>query len=155
MKKDLHEIAMAVGADVPFFLVGGRAKGEGHGEKLTPLPDELKRWLVLAQPEVTCLTAEMYQHLDSLDPFDFAEFPKELKVDGIAYNDFQRVAPRPCLDLMTQMSALESDQFGMTGSGSAVFGYFASKERAEAAKRTLTHAGLPWVALVQSLAREV
>ncbi len=34
----LNEMAAGLGADVPFFLRGGTALGEGIGEKLTPLP---------------------------------------------------------------------------------------------------------------------
>ena len=40
-------VAQAVGADVPFFLIGGLARAEGYGEKLTPLPDAPRRWLVV------------------------------------------------------------------------------------------------------------
>jgi 4-diphosphocytidyl-2C-methyl-D-erythritol kinase len=35
--QDLHAIALALGADVPFFLSGGHAWVEGIGEKITPL----------------------------------------------------------------------------------------------------------------------
>lgn len=35
----LQRMAAALGSDVPFFLVGGTALGEGRGEILTPLPD--------------------------------------------------------------------------------------------------------------------
>ena len=34
------EVAVGLGADVPFCLVGGRARVEGVGERVTPLPFE-------------------------------------------------------------------------------------------------------------------
>ena len=37
--EELIRIGMKIGADVPFFLVGGTALAEGIGEKLTPLED--------------------------------------------------------------------------------------------------------------------
>ncbi len=44
------EIAAALGADVPFFLVGGRALGAGRGDEITPLDDGPPRWVVIVFP---------------------------------------------------------------------------------------------------------
>jgi 4-diphosphocytidyl-2-C-methyl-D-erythritol kinase len=43
-------LAVALGADVPFCLVGGRARVEGVGEKVTPLPFEARRYALLLPP---------------------------------------------------------------------------------------------------------
>ncbi len=42
---DLMAIAASLGSDVPFFLLGGRARGRGRGEVLTPLPDGPEEWV--------------------------------------------------------------------------------------------------------------
>ena len=59
----LYDIASQIGSDVPFFLFGGTAVGVGRGEEIYPLPDALRRWLVLLAPETTVSTAEAYGRL--------------------------------------------------------------------------------------------
>ena len=43
-------MAVALGADVPFCLAGGRALVEGIGEQVTPLPFEAREYLLLLPP---------------------------------------------------------------------------------------------------------
>ncbi len=43
-------MAAGLGADVPFCLVGGRARVEGVGEKVTPLPYAARSYLLLLPP---------------------------------------------------------------------------------------------------------
>ncbi|HEY3782959.1 MAG TPA: 4-(cytidine 5'-diphospho)-2-C-methyl-D-erythritol kinase [Fimbriimonadaceae bacterium] len=143
-ESDFMEVAKAVGADVPFFLVGGRARGEGYGETLTPLIDESNGWVVLAMPRgATCSTAEMYQRLDAL--------PRSL--DRLeSGNDFEPVAPAECLDLIVTLKELGAKQGALTGSGSAVFGRFDSQSEAGEAANGLGE-GI-WARVVRTLTRE-
>ena len=61
-------IAKSIGADVSFFLLGGRARAEGYGEKLTPIPSPNPvEWYVIAQPEDRCETKGAYARLDEMD----------------------------------------------------------------------------------------
>ena len=46
----LRELAAQLGSDVPFFVTGGAALGEGRGERLTPLPPAQGRVVVMAPP---------------------------------------------------------------------------------------------------------
>ena len=57
---DQQEIALGLGADVPFFLLGGDAWVEGVGEVITPIemPD---RWFLLVNPRVHVSTQEIFQ----------------------------------------------------------------------------------------------
>ncbi|MGO9855780.1 MAG: 4-(cytidine 5'-diphospho)-2-C-methyl-D-erythritol kinase [Acidimicrobiales bacterium] len=43
-------VAAGLGSDVPFCLVGGRARVEGVGERVTPLPFEARDYLLLLPP---------------------------------------------------------------------------------------------------------
>lgn len=127
-----NDVAQAVGADVPFFMVGGRARAEGYGEKLTPLPDPPSQALLVVQPPVTVPTGPAFAALDGLD-YPWREFPE----GGELYNDFERVAPCECGELAERMQVLGASGAMLTGSGSAVFGEFATHELAERALRAL------------------
>jgi 4-diphosphocytidyl-2-C-methyl-D-erythritol kinase len=61
---DLH-LAVSLGADVPFCLVGGRARVGGIGEIVEPLPFE-PRSLTLVTPEFGCSTPEVYAMWDRM-----------------------------------------------------------------------------------------
>jgi 4-diphosphocytidyl-2-C-methyl-D-erythritol kinase len=144
---ELFGIAAAVGADVPFFLAGGRAKGEGYGERLTSLPDAPTEWIVLARPSVGCGTAEAYRRLDALE-FDWREFG-----ETALYNDFERVAPSESLDLIARLRGLGATDAALSGSGSAVFGLFDARQRAEAAQVAILAAGAQQAWAVRTLTR--
>ncbi len=142
----LEMVASAVGADVPFFLVGGRARGEGYGERLTPEPDGPTQWMVVVKPEHGVGTAEAYRQLDASD----REWRPFMAEDGL-YNDFERVAGCESLDWIERLTALGACDAGLSGSGSAVFGRFSSKERAESAAERIEGVSA-WV--VHTLTRE-
>lgn len=59
------ELAAELGADVPFCLVGGRARVTGIGEIVDPLPFELLE-LTLLLPPFGCSTPAVYQAWDDL-----------------------------------------------------------------------------------------
>lgn len=139
-------IAKSVGADVPFFLVGARARGEGYGEKLTPMMSK-EEWYVIAQPGEFCSTGETFRKLDSLD-FEWRNFPEE----DLLYNDFERVAPCGSLELLDRLLVHGAQDSGLTGSGSAVFGRFESESAAQLAAMRLENEA-PFVTVARSLNR--
>src|SRR5258708_12820155 len=47
----LMEIAASLGADVPFFLFGGRALGIGRGDEIYPFPDIPNLTFLLVSPK--------------------------------------------------------------------------------------------------------
>jgi len=57
------EVAVRLGADVPFCLAGGRARVEGVGEKVTALPFEPRQYLLLLPP-FGVETARVYRAWD-------------------------------------------------------------------------------------------
>src|SRR6202790_1991282 len=60
----LLEIASGLGADVPFFLHGGRALGIGRGDEIYPLPDVARREVLVISPhEIAVPTKDAYQWL--------------------------------------------------------------------------------------------
>lgn len=63
--KPVLERAAALGADVPFCLLGGRARVRGIGEQVEPL-EPLERWFALVIPPFGVSTAEVYRAWDEL-----------------------------------------------------------------------------------------
>ncbi len=136
-----HEVAAAVGADVPFFLVGGRARGTGYGEKLEPLPDLPRKWLLIVKPEESVSTATAYSELDNA-PREWKEF------SDVPYNDFERVAPCLCGEIAERLQVHGATRALLCGSGSAVFGEFETEQRAFDAQELMFAEGfdLSWIA---------
>lgn len=58
-------LAARLGADVPFCVVGGRARVKGIGEVVEPLPHEDRRFLLLLPP-LSVSTAAVYRRWDEL-----------------------------------------------------------------------------------------
>jgi 4-diphosphocytidyl-2-C-methyl-D-erythritol kinase len=112
---DLAPVAARVGADVPFFLVGGAATARGAGELLTPRPPA-RGWVALAWPGFAVSTAAVYRAWD--------------EVGGDGDNHLTRPAERVEPRLRAFRERLGSG-WRMTGSGSAFFRLTASRSEAE------------------------
>jgi len=140
---DLHGIAASLGSDVPFFLVGGRARGTGRGEILEPLPDGPEEWLVLVFPPFSLSTAMVYGELAAPALTDSAAGTNLSGSDsggGPDRNDLEPAAESLRGELRGFRAALSD--FGATsarlsGSGSTVFGLFGDEESARRATERL------------------
>jgi 4-diphosphocytidyl-2-C-methyl-D-erythritol kinase len=146
---ELMRIAAAVGADVPFFLVGGLAKGEGYGERLAPLPDAPREWLLVLKPEEGAGTREMYAALDRI-AYPWRDFPTGDEL----YNDFERVARPGSLSLIERLTAAGARDAGLTGSGSVVFGRFPSEAAAREAEARVAQLSQRRMWVVPTMTRE-
>lgn len=72
-KEELMNIGTTIGADVPFFLIGGKCLCEGIGEKVTPLPpDEEPGYYILFRPHKRISTKQAYMDYDRVGQ-SFAE----------------------------------------------------------------------------------
>jgi 4-diphosphocytidyl-2-C-methyl-D-erythritol kinase len=132
--RELKRMAAALGADVPFFLEGGTALGTGRGDILTRLPDTAPAWVVLAVPSFGVSTKDAYGWWDA----DHRGEPGSAA--GELGNDLQSPVAARHPDIARTVAALASagaSQAAMSGSGSAVFGLFASRAAAERAARRL------------------
>ncbi|MGA2096563.1 MAG: 4-(cytidine 5'-diphospho)-2-C-methyl-D-erythritol kinase [Candidatus Acidiferrum sp.] len=136
----LLEIAASLGADVPFFLSGGRALGIGRGDEIYPLPDIPKVFLVIVSPKsIHVPTPDAYRWLKAgpLTLTKSVAHPKLWKFCALCWstqgsglsNDFEAPVfqrhPRlaQIKRALLQRGAAEAS---LAGSGSAVFGVFPS-----------------------------
>jgi len=130
----LQEIALALGADVPFFVFGCNALGEGVGERLTAvqLPDA---WYLVLVPQVEVSTAAVFAD-NSL-----TRNTKPLKIPpffaGQGANDLEAVVARRYPAVAAQLAWLKDrcPQARMTGSGACVFAEFRTEAEARALQR--------------------
>ena len=60
---DLEKMGAALGADVPFFILGGTALGRGIGTDLTPLPRIRTGQFLIVKPDLDLKTSEAYGNL--------------------------------------------------------------------------------------------
>jgi 4-diphosphocytidyl-2-C-methyl-D-erythritol kinase len=141
----LIEIAASLGADVPFFLLGGRALGIGRGDEIYPLPDIPKLTLLVVSPrDILVPTPDAYRWLHAPALTKNRSTPKLWKFCALCWsargsglsNDFEgpvfRRHPRlaKIKRVLLQRGATEAS---LAGSGSAVFGVFPSPAMARRA----------------------
>lgn len=126
-----------LGADVPFFLIGGRCLATGTGTTLTPLPDGPKQYLIVITPNAKVSTADAYAALNaaSLTTSNSASILSSSLADLNSAdsrqwplrNDFERVIFEIEPEIERAKSALlDAGAWGalLAGSGSSVFGVF-------------------------------
>jgi 4-diphosphocytidyl-2-C-methyl-D-erythritol kinase len=136
---DLHLLAAELGSDVPFFLLGGRARGRGRGELLTRLPDGPEEWLVLAFPPFSLSTAAVYGASSAPALTDSAAQTNLRGSDsggGPDRNDLEAAAESLRGELRRLRLALSdhgATSARLSGSGSTVFGVFGDAESARRA----------------------
>ncbi len=65
-RKALLPISEKLGCDVPFFLYGHTALGEGYGEIVTPLPGIKRRWVLLVKPDFILSTRWVFGQLGKI-----------------------------------------------------------------------------------------
>lgn len=152
-EKRLAEVAARLGSDVPFFLRGGLGLGIGRGEQILPLPDLAEPLhLVVAWPEVAISTPEVYSRFAAPLTWESPEGTVEMDAAGgmvpfewtSMRNDLEPVVvdgwPQVAA-IRDAMLATEALAVRVTGSGSAVFGVFCSRQEAEMAARGARAAG--------------
>jgi 4-diphosphocytidyl-2-C-methyl-D-erythritol kinase len=146
--RDLDRAAASIGSDVPFMLHGGTMLGRGRGEKLVPLEPVRRGWFLIVKPDVSISTAWAYANfrfgltrhrartnLKTVNAI-LARFPA---VTLSFRNDLENVVcpAYPLVSGVLSDLIHEGPSFAsMTGSGSALFAVFESRERAtEVAER--------------------
>ncbi len=66
--QELWPLARSLGADVPYFLVGGTALGVGRGDEIVPLPELAEEEIWIAVPAIEVSTAEVFGALGERAP---------------------------------------------------------------------------------------
>ena len=142
----LLAMAVRVGADVPFFLPGGAALVEGIGERLTPLPWNVPFHAVIVRPAFGLSTREGYARLgrEPGDPPPRGNVPSFRTFTDVAAavrNDFEEAwgpSHPEIAAIRRELLSAGAGAAGLSGSGSALFGLYASERLAREARRKLS-----------------
>lgn len=165
--EDLFALGSKLGADVPFFFMGGTCLGIGRGDEVYPLTDINPGHLLLVNPGTSVPTREVYANL-----------PPELTKHGVitkmplsldtAYasittqyrqirlqNDLEisafRLYPK-LVEVGDALSGLKAAKVLMSGSGSTFFAIFETETLRSAAQSELSQKGW-WCESVRTLSR--
>jgi len=149
--RDLEEMAVNLGADVPFFLHNRPCIASGIVEILTPIRKWPKLWYVIVMPPISVSTSWAYGNLKlklTKDEYGFILHylaKDSFDIVGILENDLETVTASyfPVVNVIKN-SLVDAGAQGalMSGSGPSVFGIFKSKNHALSAKRHLTSRNL-------------
>ncbi len=130
-EESLWRAARDLGADVPFFLMGGTALGEGIGDRLTRLTVPTDYGLILANPGFPVSTRVIYAEFDrtltrSKAHASLMQMPRHAaRAEDLLHNDLQAVAEALHPEITGLRHGLEragARKALMTGSGPTVFG---------------------------------
>jgi 4-diphosphocytidyl-2-C-methyl-D-erythritol kinase len=154
----LLPIARRLGADVPFFLVGGTALGVSRGDEIYPLWDQLMAHCVIVAPGRGLSTAEVFRRLDA------GHTPRENShtIFRFVMRDWNGGAPLALLGNDLEAAALDvapelsetlqkarstmvregATLTSLSGSGSSYFGLFPDAGHARRARAALATDGL-------------
>lgn len=148
-QEELRKLAVQIGADVPYCIMGGTALSEGIGEILTPLPAPPQCNLVIAKPDIYVSTKYVYENLHANELQQHPDI--DGMIDCIRQGDLIKVARKmenvlenvtageyPIIEEIKEiMRAKGALNALMSGSGPTVFGLFQQKEDAERAVEVL------------------
>ncbi len=156
----LSELALELGSDVPYCLIGKTALCEGRGELITRLKDSMLGYFVIAVSDEHISTPMAYSALDEI----FSNFDGTVPTGGESfYEDLEgalksgivtnkalfNVFERPMLEacpgasyIKEKLLSLSASAALMSGSGPSVFGIFSTLEEANAASSVLLAEGI-------------
>ncbi len=147
--ENLCDLAVKLGADVPFFIKGGCMRSEGIGEILTPKKPLEKGYILLVKAETKPSTAEMYKQIDCKETV-LAD--NDAVLSAISENDLENLSKNLCNsfqilweDSFVKQELLKTNAkaVALTGSGPTWFGIYETFEDAKLAESLLKEKNIP------------
>lgn len=136
---EMLNIGLKIGADVPFCILGGTYLAEGIGERLNKLNDFKWENIMIVKPDFSMSTAFVYKNLlpedyNSFDDNKIIEFINKDEYHNaslLCSNTLEKVVEKfhpEIKDIINLFLENKAAASRMTGSGSAVFGFFEDKQ---------------------------
>lgn len=146
--RELMDVGLKVGADVPFFILRHTAIARGIGGDLEVFEGMPQLSAVLVSPRFEVSTAWVYSKLNLRltnceENSNVLRFPEaSSKIKGFLCNDLEQVAVQKFSEIKSIKEALldlGAEGALMSGSGPSVFGLFQSPQQASAAFQKTKH----------------
>ena len=140
----LAVMSLKLGADVPVFVLGRSAWGEGIGEILTPmsLPED---WFVILRPDCHVSTADIFNAAELTR--NTAPITMSAAFKGCVHNDLQPVVEIRHPEVRNALKLLSNSAPAMmTGSGACVFAQVETQAQAQAIAAKVPESLAPVVA---------
>lgn len=148
-EKELCELGVTLGADVPYCIMGGTALAEGIGEKLTKLPAMPRCSILIAKPGISVSTGFVYENLKldeamvhpdidgmvkDIDNKDLRGLCDKLSnvLETVTIPNYPIISE--VKDFLVEHGAISSL---MSGSGPTIFGIFDNKKTAYKALKAM------------------
>jgi len=139
----INKIALMLGSDVPFFLLGMPAYATSRGEKLTPLPRfKINYKILIVNPNIHISTKWAYNRLNYKLQITNYKFRGKRKLKNVRrfdvndadkfQNDFEKIVFKKYPEIKKIKEKMYKQGAAlslMTGSGSSVFGFFKKIKR--------------------------
>jgi 4-diphosphocytidyl-2-C-methyl-D-erythritol kinase len=142
----LHQVAAALGADVPFFLAQGPQLGTGDGSTLEPvdLALDFVVCLVLPHGAVKESTGAVYARFSGAAGFPArrAKLLAALAAHDLRALPVNDLVSSPLAERLVELGAFRAD---VSGAGPTVYGLFTDRARAESAAAELAPLGRAFV----------
>lgn len=150
--RQLCEIGLRIGSDVPFCLQGGTMLAQNTGEILSPLPALEDCHIVLAKPQQGISTQEAYQAYDqateihhpntiqALDAASREDFPLLYAHCANVFEQVIEVPQRVAIKSLMRKHGAHLTQ--MSGSGPTIFGLFPQARSANTCLESLQKLGV-------------
>ncbi len=147
-EKELMEIGVEIGADVPYCIMGGTAFAEGIGEKLTKIRSFKDKNVLLINPGIGISTAEVYKNIrlnkqSHIDITKIMSFIEEDDINSVA-KSITNIMEEVVIEKTPIISEIKRDMLDygalgslMSGSGPTVFGLFEDLDKLQFCKKNL------------------
>lgn len=170
--RDLFALGSRLGADVPFFFMGGTCLGVGRGDEIYPVAEIASDFLLLVNAGILVPTREVYANLppELTNPTGLVKMPLSLEVAYLHEAARERAQENlgnqlhndleiPVLPRYPRLREVQGElrEYGargtlLSGSGSTVFAIFDNDQARQEAVRELRASGW-WCAPVRTLGR--
>lgn len=142
-EKELLDIGLKIGADLPFFILNKASRVGGIGEILTPIINNLLCKIIIVKPNFGVSTKNAYENISKITNKNNSNILSI--IDGLENNDIEKIknstknhleqglllTDNNIISFRKTLGEIKDYQFFMSGSGSAYFTFVSEHTKEE------------------------